>query len=162
VTWCSGLGAVAAGRRWSLTGDHGGRAEVDSVWIHLDRAGRPVRIEGFGVYAEAAGDRRVSARPELVAPADGVSRTAWPLRVTDIDPHGHVNNAVHWQAVEHLLAAGGPDPRRPLRACLDYREPLDLEDELELAVDRDGARLAVGFVTPSALKAVATVEPLEA
>jgi acyl-ACP thioesterase len=160
VTWCSGVANVAAGRRWSLAGDRGGRAEVASVWIHLGPDQRPVRIEDFGIYADAAGGRRVSARPELPLPAHRAPRSPWPLRVTDVDRHGHVNNAVHWQAVEHLLASGDPDPRRPLRASLDYREPLDLEDELELAVDRSGGRLTVGFFTPVGVKAVAIVEPL--
>ncbi|HXY85181.1 MAG TPA: acyl-ACP thioesterase domain-containing protein, partial [Gaiellaceae bacterium] len=36
TTWCSGVAAIAAGRRWSITGDAGGHIEVDSVWIHLD------------------------------------------------------------------------------------------------------------------------------
>ena len=160
TTWCSGLAAIAAGRRWSLSGDRGGRAEVDSVWIHLGPDQRPARIEDFGVYGDAAVGRRVSARPELPLPPAEAPRLSWPLRLTDVDRHGHVNNAVHWQAVEHLLASGGPDPRRPLRASLDYREPLDLEDELELAVDGTGGRLTIGFVTPAAVKAVATVEPL--
>src|SRR3712207_3796861 len=35
VTWCSGLAALAADRRWSLSGSRGGRIEVDSTWIHL-------------------------------------------------------------------------------------------------------------------------------
>ena len=35
VTWSSGSAAVAAARRWTVTGDAGGRIEVDSVWIHL-------------------------------------------------------------------------------------------------------------------------------
>ena len=48
--------------------------------------------------------------------------------MTDVDLHGHVNNAVHWQAVEDTL----PVTSR-LQAELDYRQPLDLEDELELA-----------------------------
>jgi acyl-ACP thioesterase len=160
VTWCSGLAAIAAGRRWSITGNRGGRAEVDSVWIHLGPDGRPRRIEGFGVYADAAGGRRVSARPELEAPPDGAARAPWPLRATDVDLHGHVNNAVHWQAVEHLLAGRGPDVREPIRACLDYRDALDLEDELELAFSLDAGRLDLGFVTPAGLKAVASVEPL--
>ena len=160
VTWCSGVATIAAGRRWSLAGDHGGRAEVDSVWIHLDAEGRPARIEDFGVYTEATGGRRVSARPELKAPPNGAPRAAWPLRATDIDLHGHVNNAVYWQALEHLLATTGPDLRAPLRARLDYREPLDLGEELELAVSGDAGALAVGFLTAAGLKAVASVEPL--
>jgi acyl-ACP thioesterase len=91
VTWCSGLGAVAAGRRWSLTGERGGRIEVDSVWIHL-----------------------------------------------------------------------GPDPREPLSARLDYREPLDLGDRLELAAAGDAERLDVAFVVEGSPKAVATVVALAA
>jgi acyl-ACP thioesterase len=160
VTWCSGVATIAAGRRWSIAGNSGGRAEVDSVWIHLGPDGRPRRIEGFGVYAGAAERRRVSARPELAAPADNAARRPWPLRATDVDLHGHVNNAVHWQAVEDLLAAGGPDPHQPLRARLDYREALDLGDDLELAFRRDDGRIDVGFVTPAGVKAVASVEPL--
>jgi acyl-ACP thioesterase len=160
VTWCSGLATIAAGRRWSVAGNRGGRAEVDSVWIHLGPDGRPRRIDGFDVYAEATDGRRVSARPQLVPPPEDASRSPWPLRITDVDRHGHVNNAVHWQAVEQLLAGGGPDPRMPLRARLDYREALDFEDELELAVARDAGCVDIGFVTPSGVKAVASVEPL--
>jgi acyl-ACP thioesterase len=160
VTWCSGLATIAAGRRWSVTGNRGGRAEVDSVWIHLGPDGRPRRIDDFDPYAEATGGRRVSARPQLAPPPDDAPCSPWPLRSTDVDLHGHVNNAVHWQAVEQLLAAGGPDPRAPLRARLDYREALDYEDELELAVAHDAGRVDIGFVTPAGVKAVASVEGL--
>lgn len=160
VTWCSGLAALAAGRRWSLTGERGGRIEVDSVWVHLGRDGLPARIEHFGLYAEAAGGRRVSTRPELADPPADSPRSAWPLRATDIDLHGHVNNAVYWQAVEHLLVGAGPDPRRRLRARLDYREPIDLEDDLELAASGGTNRLDVAFVTATRVKAVASVEQL--
>ena len=44
TTWCSGVAAIAAGRRWSITGHAGGCIEVDSVWIHLDAGARPARI----------------------------------------------------------------------------------------------------------------------
>jgi acyl-ACP thioesterase len=160
TTWCSGLATLAAGRRWTLTGDRGARIEVDSVWIHLGADGRPARIEDFGVYAEAAGDRRVSSRPQLREPPATGLRLAWPLRATDFDLHGHINNAVYWQAIEHLLATTGPDLRSPLRARLDFREPVDFGDQLELSVNGDGNRLDVGFVTPNRLKAVACVETL--
>src|SRR5439155_16304315 len=56
-TWCSGVAALAAGRRWSVAGDRGGAIEVDSVWIHLGPDGRPARLDGFGAYADSAGSR---------------------------------------------------------------------------------------------------------
>jgi acyl-ACP thioesterase len=159
VTWCSGLAAIAAGRRWSLTGDRSGRIEVDSVWIHLGPDQQPARIEGFGVYAEATGGRRVSTRTDLPGPPDGSRRAPWPLRATDVDVHGHVNNAVYWQAVEDLLLRGeGPDASRPIRARLDYREPLDLADDLELAWST-GDRLDIAFVAGGRIRAAAAVEP---
>ena len=106
TTWCSGVAAIAAGRRWALQADVGGRIEVDSVWIHLDAEQRPARIEDFGVYGEAAGDRHVSTK--LTLPDSSVRRTAYAMAVedTEVDLHGHVNNAVHWQAVEHVLPDG--------------------------------------------------------
>ena len=148
TTWCSGLAGIAAGRRWSLAGDHGGRAEVDSVWIHLDGEQRPARIEGFGVYAEATGGRRVSTRLELPEPPAGAVPQPWPLRSSDVDVHGHVNNAVYWQAVEHVLPSTGR-----LRAELDYGQPIDLDDEIAL-VPFDSS---VAFVTKGSVKAVARV-----
>jgi acyl-ACP thioesterase len=157
VTWCSGLAAVAAGRRWSLTGDSGGQIEVDSVWIHLDERQRPARITGFDAYARAAGGRRVSARPQLADPPTDGPHSQWPLRASDVDLHGHVNNTVYWQAIEHVLLGAGPELGRPLRTLLDFREPLDLGDRLELAVTGDEHRLDIGFLVDGRIKAVAAI-----
>jgi acyl-ACP thioesterase len=148
TTWCSGVAAIAAGRRWSVSGDQGGRAEVDSVWIHLDAAQRPARIEDFGIYAEATGGRRVSTKLALPDPPVGARRAAWPLRSADIDTHGHVNNAVYWQAVEDVL----PSPGRR-RAELDYRDPIDGGDALELVV----FETFVAFMVADGVRAVARV-----
>jgi acyl-ACP thioesterase len=150
VTWCSGLAAIAAGRRWSLTGDRGGRAEVDSVWIHLDAQQRPARIDGFGVYAEATDGRRVSTKLELPDPAPEAPTRPWPLRATDVDPHGHVNNAVYWQAVEDALSG----LELPLVAELDFREPIDAGDDVQLVT----AGELVGLRVAGAFRAVARVE----
>ena len=160
VTWCSGVATVAAGRRWSLTGDRGGRIEADSVWIHLDRDQRPARITRFDAYAEAAGGGRVSARPQLADPPTDGRRLAWPLRATDVDLHGHVNNTVHWQAIEHVLFGAGRELERPLRARTDFREPLDLGDPLELAVTGDQHHLNIGFVADGRMKAVAAIDDM--
>jgi acyl-ACP thioesterase len=161
VTWCSGLAAIAAGRRWSVMGDRGGRVEVDSVWIHLGPDQRPSRIAGFGVYAAATGGRSVSTKLALADPASSLERSPWPLRATDIDVHGHVNNAVYWQAVEHRLAGGAPDLRLPHRALFDYREPVDLTDEVDVVEARDdGSRSSFAFLVGDRVRAVARVEPL--
>ena len=122
VTWCSGLAAIAAGRRWSVSGDAGGRLEVDSVWIHLDPDQRPARIEGFDVYAEATAGRGVSTRLELAAP--------------------------------------GGEASRPFVAELDYRDPVDLTDPVELLVDGDGHVVRLGFGVGESLRAIARVEAL--
>jgi acyl-ACP thioesterase len=160
TTWCSGVAAIAAGRRWSVVGDAGGRIEVDSVWVHLDAAANPARIEDFGVYAEAASGRHVSTKLELPDPPGGATRTPWSLRATDVDLHGHINNAVYWQAVEELLPELGIDPRRPLGAELDYRQPIDHGEEIALVAFDDGGRAALAFVAGgSAVRAVARIGP---
>ena len=158
VTWCSGLAAIAAGRRWSVSGDAGGRIEVDSVWIHLDPDQRPARIEGFDVYAEATAGRGVSTRLELTVPTEDAARRPWPLRASDVDLHGHVNNAVYWQAVEDALRAGPVDRYGPLVAELDYRDPVDLADRVEVIVDGDGEAVSVAFQVGETMRAVARVE----
>jgi acyl-ACP thioesterase len=159
VTWCSGLAAIAAGRRWSLTGDRGGRIEVDSVWIHLGPDQRPARIESFGIYAEATGGRPVSTRLELPPPGADAIRALWPLRATDVDLHGHVNNAVFWQAVEDTVLRDGVDPRLPHAAELDYRDPVDLSDRVELASYATDGGLGLGFCVGASVRAVARVSP---
>jgi acyl-ACP thioesterase len=135
---------------------------VDSVWIHLDTRGRPARIDDFGVYAEAAGGRHVSTKLELPdPPADG-ERTRWSLRASDVDLHGHVNNAVYWQALEELLPTLGVNRRRPLRAELDYRQPIDFGEQIDLVSFHDEGRNAVALVADgAAVRAVTRIGPIE-
>jgi acyl-ACP thioesterase len=162
VTWCSAVGSIAAGRRWSVKGGVRGHVEVDSVWIHLGPDQRPARIDGFGVYAEAAGGRAVSTRLELPDPPSQSMRRPWALRWTDVDRHGHVNNAAYWQAVEHVAAESGFELRQPYRAMLDFREPIDLGEALELTEHWDGPALTLGFSVDGIVRAVARVEPVAA
>ena len=145
-TWCSGVGASAAARRTSIVGDRGGRIEAEVVWIHLGRDLQPARLPQrfHDVYAASAAGRGVSTRLELRGPRDGGTRP-WPLRATDVDLLGHVNNAVYWSAVEETL--------RPLRsAVLEYRRPIDLGEPVELRVG-DGA---LAFLVADELRAAAS------
>lgn len=161
TTWGSGFAALAAARRWSVSGDRGGAIEVDSVWIHLGPDARPARIgEGFDDYREAAQGRSASTRLTLPDPPQDAHRSPWPLRVTDLDLMGHVNNAAYWKAIEDRIRSSEPDLRRPSRSRLDFRQPIDLGDALELAEYSSGSGRGIAFVVRDAVKAVALVEPL--
>lgn len=160
LTWCSGTGTVAAGRRMSLVGDRGGRVDVDGVWIHLGPDARPQRIEGFEIYAGSADGRLVTTKLDLLEPDRVMGRFPWHVRVADLDLMGHVNNAVYLEAVEECLARGGPDPRRPLRARVDYRHPIDMGEDVELAVHARDDHLTLAYAVDGRAKAVARVEPL--
>jgi acyl-ACP thioesterase len=138
-TWCSGSGARWAERRTDVTRD--GRDDVAvrgvGLWVHVDRAtGRPARLApGFEeIWGASARGRRVSARLEHEAPPAAAPRERWPLRATDVDLVGHVNNAAYWHAVEELLA------RRPTlrvaRAAIEFRSGVLPGEDVDL-VARD-------------------------
>ena len=147
-TWASGTAPTAASRRYTLRGDNGGHIEAESIWIHLDRDLRPLRLdEGFlSIYGPSTEGRRASTKLTLPPPTVEPDRD-WPLRVVDIDRLGHVNNAAYWAPVEEVFAGrlGGR-----LRAVLEYRRPIDLGERVELAADGDLLWLVVGGETRAA------------
>jgi acyl-ACP thioesterase len=76
----------------------------------------------------------------------------WPLRATDLDRLGHVNNAAYWAAFEEAFRGR---LEGPLRAVLEYRRPIDLGEPVELARDGDLAWIAVA----GEVRSVARLEP---
>jgi acyl-ACP thioesterase len=149
-TWASGTAPTAASRRYTLRGDHGGHVEAESVWIHLDRDLRPLRLdEGFlEIYGPSTEGRRASTRLTLPAPAVAPSRD-WPLRTVDVDRLGHVNNAAYWAPVEELWAGrlGGR-----VHAVLEYRRPIDLGERVRIAHDGELMWLVVDGEVRSAAR----------
>jgi acyl-ACP thioesterase len=151
TTWCAGTAASAALRCTSLTGDRGGRVEAEMTWIHLGSNLAPLRLgERFlAVYGESAAGRRASTRLELPGPPEGAGVHEWRLRATDVDRLRHVNNAAYWAPVEEHLAA---QLRVPYRAVLEYRQPLDRGDDVELRVHDAGLWFTVdGSVRAAAI-----------
>jgi acyl-ACP thioesterase len=134
-TFCSGIGPRWAERTTTVSGPDGELVQASTVWAAVSRAsGRPVPLsEGFSrIYGPSAGDHVVSVRlshprPGQV-PADGNEATSgppprdWPLRATDFDTAGHVNNAVHWAAAEDELADAG---WLPSRAEIEYHRAIE-------------------------------------
>jgi acyl-ACP thioesterase len=135
-TFCSAIGPRWAERTTTLSGGAGGAGGAGelvraiAVWAAVDRdTGRPCPLgEEFGrIYAASAAGRTVSVRlshprpprPSGEAPAGGAG-AAWPLRVSDFDASGHVNNAIYWAAAEDALAGLG---WRPSRAEVEFHRP---------------------------------------
>jgi acyl-ACP thioesterase len=97
----------------------------------------PLGAEFHRVYGPSAGGRTVTARLSHPKPPDGhgpdhygpnhdepdhhaadhqepdhyepdhYDTVPWPLRTTDFDASGHVNNTIHWSAVEDTLTGTG-------------------------------------------------------
>jgi acyl-ACP thioesterase len=130
VTFCSGTGGRWAERRTSIVGADGGRIEAAALWVQVDEAGRPARIDGgfLDVYGATAAGRTVGSR--LVhddVPADAAG-TPFPLRHVDLDPLGHVNNAAQAAVVEQVVAPQGPTV--PVRVEFEYRRPIPPDGDL--------------------------------
>jgi acyl-ACP thioesterase len=138
TTFCGGIGSRWAERRTTVTGP-GVRIESSALWVFLDPdTGRPAALPQtfLDAYGEASGGRTVSSRLTLAPPpADesGLTRRPWPLRATDFDVLGHVNNAVYWSVIED-------DPVSDGTAELEYRLPIEPDTAPVLVGSADGRR----------------------
>jgi acyl-ACP thioesterase len=160
-TFCSGTGPRWAERRVSVAGDRGGAVEAVTLWVFVDRNGRPAPLPaGFLDVYDTPCSRR-SVRPRLVhsGPSAGARSQPWPLRFADFDVLGHVNNAAYWAAVEELLAARR-SLRAPLIAELEFRSPVEIGAQLDLRVlDGEDGGVAAWFTSGDVLHASAIVRP---
>jgi acyl-ACP thioesterase len=123
-TFCSATGPRWAERTTTLTGAGGDLIQARAVWVAITRAdGRPCPLGAtfHRLYGPSAGGRQVSVRLSHPAPPRARAGQPWPLRAADIDPAGHVNNAIHWAVVEDVLtgAAGAP-----AAAEMEYHRPI--------------------------------------
>jgi acyl-ACP thioesterase len=129
TTFCGGLGSRWAERRTTVTGPST-RIEAAALWVHLDEATQrpaPLPPRFLEAYAEAAQGRTVSSKLVLPRPPghEDVERRPWPLRPTDFDVLGHVNNSIYWSIVEDAPVAYGV-------AELEYRLPIEPTTDVEL------------------------------
>ena len=110
-TWCSATGTAVAERRTSLRGTAGARVEAVALWVALDAAGRPLKLDErfHATYATAANGRRARSRLRHPGPTDGAgARAPFAFRAADLDAAGHVNNAAYWAVLEEELGRLGP------------------------------------------------------
>ncbi len=145
-TFCSGLGLRWAERTTTLTGADGDLIQARAIWVALDRhTGAPTALgPGFHeVYAVSTGGRSVSARLSQPGPPPGAPARPWPLRASDFDIAGHVNNAVHWAAVEDAVAS---EDWLPTKARIEYQAAILPGSEPVLMTARSPGRLDAWLV----------------
>ena len=164
-TWCSGYGSRWAERRTQVRGQQGADVEAVTIWVHIDRKTlRPARLNDdfFEIWGESADNRRVSARTTLpTAWPDNANDDPWPLRFTDIDLLGHVNNAAQWAPVEQALHLSGWTPRS-IRAELEHGPGIEPESEVHLRWLAFDGGVDTWLTTNSIAGSVARVRPFKA
>ena len=139
-TFCSGTGPRWAERTTVVRGAEGAHLEAVALWACVDTAtGRATGLpEGFGAVW-GTGGRSVSARL-LHPPAPEAPGRRWQVRAVDLDVLGHVNNAVHWAAVEDELARLLPHAV-PVEAECEYRVAMESDDDVQLRSIVEGSVL---------------------
>lgn len=145
TTWCGGIGSHFAERRTTLRSPTG-TVEVAATWVHVDeRTGRPARLPAWflATYGESAGGRKITARLEHGPPPADATTEPWPLRYTDLDVLGHMNNAAYWEAVEEVCHQRG---LAPTFAEVEYAAGIDPGDDVVLRTSGDALWLVVDDV----------------
>jgi acyl-ACP thioesterase len=155
VTWCGGLGSHWAERRTQIVSLDGRvLVEAAALWVHIDQdTMQPSRVphDVVKTLTESSGGRDVGARlllrHKLFAEANA-STTPWPLRFSDYDAVGHMNNAAYWEIVEEHLAEHR-ELRAPMRAVVEHviqvdpgqspmRQSIVENNELDLELTENG------------------------
>jgi acyl-ACP thioesterase len=163
TTWCSGVGGRWAERSTSIADTRevaGGECVLArAVWVYIDlETGTPHSLppDFFTVYGEAARSHKVSARLTRPAPPPDAKRRPWPVRVTDFDVFGHVNNAVYWSAVEDELA-DWLDGRGIGHCEIEFKAGIDPGDLPELVIDA-GDELRLWFMVGDEVRASVRIQ----
>lgn len=132
TTWCSGSGAAWAERRTDLARDGHVTIQTVALWVPVGQSGRPVRVGAtfYSVYGEGA-RRRIPGRIERFEPGPNAERRPWPLRRSDLDVVGHVNNASLWSALVEVVA-------EPVRyGSVAHHGSVESGDEVTLVSEHD-------------------------
>jgi acyl-ACP thioesterase len=135
--WCSGTSNRWCEMRVRIDGRNGGLIESEAFWININRDTlMPSRMsDDFLAQLRRTTDVdrlrwKASLRPG--ARDDAGQIREYPVRFTDIDLFGHMNNAVYWGVVEDYLSATPEPMRGPQRVTVEHEAPVALGDKLEI------------------------------
>jgi len=143
TTFCWSMGSRYAERRTGLLAASG-RVESLTLWVRLDpETGRPRALcrRFRELYEDAVAGRETDHRLRLPDAPDHLPRAPWPLRPSDLDIAGHVNNTVYWTALEDQLGAAVLRP--PINFRMEFRTPIAAVCDVGLVRQQVGDRLSL-------------------
>ncbi|MGW5316918.1 acyl-[acyl-carrier-protein] thioesterase [Nocardia thailandica] len=164
--WPAALSNRWCDMRIRVTGERGGRLEAQAFLIHVDPvAGRPARMSDrfMAPMLAATTEHRLRWKAALTPLTTlDAELTAFPLRVSDVDRLGHVNNAVYWIAVEEALAAHPEWHATPYRAVVEHVGPVMAADKVTVRTVVGERSLRLQLEVDGEPRALAEVRPLSA
>lgn len=152
-TWCGGYGSHWAERRTQIASDAGALIETAALWVHVDlQTLRPTPLPSdfLRIVEHASGGRKISAKLTIGKRLPPLSEdqsmvTPWPVRFTDMDAVGHLNNAAYWIALEEYLSTRG-SRRAPLQATVEHHLAIDPGDRVRIFTDEIDDRVILRHV----------------
>ncbi|MFF3568942.1 acyl-[acyl-carrier-protein] thioesterase [Nocardia jiangxiensis] len=158
--WPSALSNRWCNMRIQVRSQNGGLIEAEMFLIHVDlEGGRPARMSDrfMAPMLAATTEHRLRWRAALTERTGGDGqRWQFPLRVTDVDRYGHVNNAVHWEAIEEALARF---PRTsPFRVVLEHAGPVMADDDVLIRTWQGNGALHVQLEVDGSARTLARIE----
>ncbi len=152
-TWCGGYGSHWAERRTTIAGAEGARIESAALWVHVDmKTMKPLPLppDFLPLVEQSSGGRKVSAKLIIgkgLEPIDDSKSIAsdWPVRFTDMDAVGHLNNASYWIALEEYLSTRRT-LRAPFHATIEHHLAIDPGDKVRIFTDEFADRVVLRHV----------------
>ena len=134
-TYCGGVGGASAERIVKISS---GKEEIvaSTIWVHVDRNGKPDKVPGWlsTAYPKA---KKIKAPKSGKSESDfsGAKKIRFPIRQSDFDVNGHVNNAVSFVALNEAGAEIGASA--PLELEVQYLSPISNTENIELLIEQN-------------------------
>ncbi len=153
TTWCGALGSHWAERRTQIKCAGEVVIETAALWVRVDfKTMKPVALskEMTELLSSATNGRKISSRleigknlPDLTS--NNATSQDWPIRFSDMDAVGHLNNAAYWEVLEEYLGSHSGQ-RAPLKATVEHHGAIDPGDKVQIVTQNLQGRIILRHV----------------
>ena len=163
TTWCGALGSHWAERRTQIKCAGEVVIETAALWVRVDfKTMKPVALSQdlIALLSSATNGRKISSRleigknlPDLTS--NNATSQDWPIRFSDMDAVGHLNNAAYWEVLEEYLGANS-GKRAPLKATVEHHGAVDPGDKVKIVTQNLDGRIILRHVLDGNVVAAVT------